>query len=155
MSSHYDSLLQAAESLCNDFTSKADPPSMFSHFASTVTAFEHGDPHFAPFVGREFKGLDGMKEYFGLLGKYLTYEDMSFGEYFVDERQNKVSVKGKGRFTWVPTGVNWDEGFTYTLDFASEDGKLKVSRYQVWADTGALYLARLGQNVEDIPAISK
>ncbi|KAK6521176.1 hypothetical protein TWF506_001403 [Arthrobotrys conoides] len=153
MSTSYDALLVAAESLCNDFATKADPPSMLSHFASTVTAFEHGDPHFAPFIGREFKGPEGMKEYFGFLGKYLAYENMSFGEYFIDEKKSKVSVKGKGRFTWVSTGVSWDEGFTYTLDFITEDSQLKVSRYQVWADTGALHLARLGQNVEDIPAV--
>ncbi|KAK6534325.1 hypothetical protein TWF281_005651 [Arthrobotrys megalospora] len=152
MTTNYDSLLQAAESLCNDFSTKADLSSMLSHFSQSTTAFEHGDPHFAPFIGREFKGLDGMKEYFGYLGKYLTYDDMSFGEYFVDERQNKVSVKGKGRFTWVSTGVTWDEKFTYVLDFASEEEKLKVSRYQVWADTGALHLAKLGQRVEDIPS---
>ncbi|KAK6361675.1 hypothetical protein TWF730_005389 [Orbilia blumenaviensis] len=155
MSSHYDSLLQAAESLCNDFATKADLPSMLSHYSPSATAFEHGDPHFAPFVGREFKGIDGITEYFGYLGRYLTYENMSFGEYFADERQNKVSVKGKGTFTWVSTGVKWDERFTYVLDFTREDGKLKVSRYQVWADTGALYLAKLSQRVEDIPATAE
>ncbi|KAK6351099.1 hypothetical protein TWF718_004270 [Orbilia javanica] len=147
MSSHYDSLLQAAESLCSDFTTKADLEKMLSHFSSTAIAFEHGHPHFAEFIGREFKGSQGMNEYFGLLGKYLTYDNMSFGEYFVDERQNKVSVKGEGSFTWVSTGVEWDEVFTYVLDFISEGGELKVSRYQVWADTGALYLAKEGQKI--------
>ncbi|KAF3918834.1 hypothetical protein ABW20_dc0101181 [Dactylellina cionopaga] len=140
MSSSYDSLFQAAERLCNDFASKADLQSLLSHFSSSpdITAFEHGAPILAPFLGREFKGVEGITEYFGYLQKYLSYSDMSFSEYFVDEKQYKVSAKGHASFTWLSTGMDWDEVFTYVLDFVEEGDNLKVLRYQVWADTGAL-----------------
>lgn len=57
-------------------------------------------------------------------------------------RNNKVSVKGRARFTWIETKQSWDETFTYALDF---DPELKVTDYQLWADSGAAYLARLGK----------
>jgi len=53
-----------------------------------------------------------------------------------------VSVKGQAKFTWIETGQSWDETFTYSLDF---DDEPKVTDYQVWADSGAAYLARLGK----------
>ncbi|EPS43007.1 hypothetical protein H072_3009 [Dactylellina haptotyla CBS 200.50] len=143
-------LLHAAKSLCDDFAKKAALDSLLSHFSSSATAFEHGDTHFAPFIGRQFDGLEGITEYFGYLQKYLTYSDMTFSEYTVDEDENKVSVKGKAKFIWLATSVAWSEVFTYTLDFGDEKGQLKVTRYQVWADTGALYFARLGRRLEDI-----
>ncbi|KAK6341019.1 hypothetical protein TWF696_009330 [Orbilia brochopaga] len=143
----YDALLAAAKALCDDFAAKADSEKVLSHFTQDATAFEHGSPTFAPFLGREFKGRDGVTEYFGFLQRYLGFDGMSFSEYFVDERQRRVSVKGQASFTWLSTGVAWDEVFTYVLDFKDEDGKWKVSRYQVWADTGALYLARLGKQL--------
>ncbi|KAJ6262196.1 hypothetical protein Dda_3001 [Drechslerella dactyloides] len=146
----YDALLAAAKALCDDFAAKADSQTIVSHFSRDATAFEHGSPTFASFLGREFKGRDGVTEYFGLLQRFLEFANMSFSEYFVDERQGRVSVKGKASFTWLSTGVSWDEVFTYVLDFVDEDGGWKVSRYQVWADTGALYLARLGQRAQDI-----
>lgn len=54
----------------------------------------------------------------------------------------KVSVKGQATFTWIETGQSWDETFTYSLDF---DHESKVTDYQVWADSGAAYLARIGK----------
>lgn len=60
----------------------------------------------------------------------------------VAPRTRKVSVKGRAKFTWVETAQSWDETFTYSLDF---DDELKVTDYQVWADSGAAYLARLGK----------
>lgn len=57
-------------------------------------------------------------------------------------RSRKVSVKGRAKFTWIETSQSWDETFTYSLDF---DDELKVTDYQVWADSGAAYLARLGK----------
>lgn len=117
---------------------------IFSHFSSSedVLALEHGLPQLAPFLGREFRGHDGLQAYFGLLGTHLTYENMSFGWYFVDQEENKVSVRGEARFTWTSTGQSWDEVFTYVLEF---DEQAKVKVYEVWADSGAAYLASKGQ----------
>jgi hypothetical protein len=67
---------------------------------------------------------------------------MSFSEYFADDSSSKVSVKGKAKFTWNATGESWNEVFVYTLDL---DEEAKITDYQVWADSGALYLASKGE----------
>jgi hypothetical protein len=60
----------------------------------------------------------------------------------VDIEERKVAVKGEAEFKWIATENKWDETFVYVLDFDEED---KVKRYQVWADSGAAYLARKGE----------
>lgn len=67
------------------------------------------------------------------------------GEWVVDPEARRVSVKGRAKFTWVEgegKGNWWNEQFAYILDFDDEG---KVTDYQVWADSGAAYLARTGQ----------
>ncbi len=54
----------------------------------------------------------------------------------------KVAVRGRARFTWTETGLSWDETFAYLLRF---DARAKLARYEVWADSGAAYLARRGE----------
>lgn len=70
----------------------------------------------ALFLGCPFKGLDGIREYFGLLGKHLSYKDMRFVDYVVDVETCKVSARGTATFTWTATKQSWDEVFTYILD---------------------------------------
>ena len=63
---------------------------------------------------------------------------MQFKEYIVDEGNDKVFVRGTGRFIWTTTGDAWDECFVYLLDFVKGGGDgWKVRKYQVWADSGA------------------
>lgn len=67
------------------------------------------------------------------------------GKWVVDPVARKVACKGTARFRWTEgsgDGQAWDEQFAYILDF---DDESKVTDYQVWADSGAAYLARLGQ----------
>ena len=143
-------LLDSATALCNDFASSAPLDQILSHFSSThlVTAREHGLPFLAPFLGRTFSGLRGpnsVETYFNLLKKHLTYENMSFTEWVVDSESRKVSCKGQARFKWLDgetSGQAWNEYFVYVLDF---DQDAKVTDYQVWADSGAAYLARVGK----------
>ena len=137
-------LLGAAQSLCDDFASQKDLTTILSHFssASEPKVIEHGEPFLAPFLGRKFIGLQGIQSYFELLEKHLTYRNMRFAEYIVDVEERKVAVKGEAEFTWIITNQKWDETFTYTLDF---DENYQVIRYQVWADSGAAYLARIGE----------
>ncbi|CDO75237.1 hypothetical protein BN946_scf185036.g1, partial [Trametes cinnabarina] len=128
-------LLQSAQSLCNAFASKADINTLLSHFSSThqISAFEHGLPVLAPFLGRPFMGRSGktsVAAYFELLQQHLTYENMEFGEWVVDELACKVSVCGSARFTWTEgegKGQSWEEDFVYVLDF---DQAAKVTDYQ-------------------------
>ena len=143
-------LLASAKGLCDAFAAKADVPTLLSHFSSThqISAFEHGLPALAPFLGRSFTGRAGptsVAAYFELLQKYLTYDHMSFSTWVVDADAQRVSVKGSATFTWTEgegKGQSWDEAFAYILDF---DQSAKVTDYQVWADSGAAYLARRGE----------
>ncbi len=70
---------------------------------------------------------------------------IDLGEWVIDAENRKVSVRGQARFKWIEgagEGQWWDEQFVYVLDF---DDEAKVTDYQVWADSGAAYLARLGK----------
>lgn len=142
--SRREELLQAAQTFCNSFASQKPPEEIFSLFSTSpdVTAYEHGLPQLAPFLGREYKGPSGIKKYFHMLSSHLTYENMRFGNYVVDEVADKVSVRGEARFTWISSGQSWDEVFAYMLAF---DDDCKVTKYEIWADSGAAYLAGRGE----------
>ncbi|KAI1443349.1 hypothetical protein F5Y02DRAFT_220476 [Annulohypoxylon stygium] len=143
-------LLEAATSFCSSFAEKKPLDEILSHFSSSpdILAFEHGLKELAPFLGRDFRGREGVQAYFELVARYLNYEAMSFADYVVDAVENRVAVRGTAKFTWVATGESWDEVFAYALKF-DESGK--VMRYEIWADSGAAYLASKGllQGVRD------
>lgn len=158
-------LLNLAKSFCNAFSSQQDPSKIYAHFtnshASKILIREHGLQQLAPFLGRDFTGLEGVKQYFEIITSSLSYEDMKFSDYIVDEVEGKVSVRGEAKFTWRDTGQSWDEVFRYVLGFVTDkdeggDGDVegqkggsneadgKLVRYEIWADSGAAYLARKG-----------
>jgi hypothetical protein len=167
-------LLEAAKAFCDAFAKKKSVDEILSHFAfpSTTSAtgdgsnnknddergsdseneilvHEHGLPELAPFLGRDFRGSKGAREYFEAMGSCLSYEDMQFVEFVVDSGEEggrgKVAVRGQARFTWTETGQSWDETFVYILCF---DSRAKLTWYEVWADSGAAYLARKGELVK-------
>jgi hypothetical protein len=134
-------LLKSAESFCNAFASKKPAEEVLSHFSTThaTSCFEHGLPALAPFLGRTFTKP---AEYLGVIAKYLTYENAKYFAYVIDVETRKVSVQGSAKFTWIETDESWDEIFTYVLDF---DDEAKITDWNVWADTGAAYLAQEGK----------
>jgi hypothetical protein len=140
-----DALAEAASRFCNAFSAKEPPSSILEHFSSThvddIIAYEHGLPQLAPFLGRRFSGFDGVQSYFDLIGECLTYSNMRFSNFVVDPSTSQVSVRGEARFKWKSTGQSWDEVFTYVFAF---DEHLKVLKYEIWADSGAAYLASKG-----------
>ncbi|KAK3953331.1 hypothetical protein QBC32DRAFT_339173 [Pseudoneurospora amorphoporcata] len=140
------SLLKSAESFCNAFASQTPPPEILTkHFTSKtddIIVLEHGLPRLAPFLGREYRGKDGFLEYFKTIGEQLSYKGMRFSNYLVDAEVRKVSVRGQAVFTNTKTGQSWDEVFTYVLEF---DEAARVRKYEVWADSGAAYLASQGE----------
>ncbi|KAJ5555005.1 hypothetical protein N7461_003475 [Penicillium sp. DV-2018c] len=131
-------------------------PPLNLHNHPTPLAHEHGLPQLAPFLGRPFKGQEGLKTYFNLLSAELSIENMVFEpdeEWVVDESCMAVCLRGSARFVAKGTGQGWDETFFYRIRIAEEGsagdkvdgrGRLAVCEYQVWADTGAAYLARIG-----------
>lgn len=138
-----EGLLAAAQAFCAAFADQKPPEEVFGHFSASddVVVLEHGLPQLAPFLGREFRGHAGIQEYFRILSTNLSYENMHFGNFLVDPETSKVSCRGQARFTWTSTKQGWDEVFTYVLEF---DDKHKVRVYEIWADSGAAYLASKG-----------
>ncbi|KAI0907952.1 transcription elongation factor S-II [Ustulina deusta] len=166
-----EELLAAATAFCESFARKKPLEEILSHFSpdEMVVVHEHGLPRLAPFLGRDFRGLEGARRYFETVRGCLSYEDMRFVEFVADTFTplgsdggdpgdgggvgvggaggeggggGKVAVRGRARFTWTETGLSWDETFAYLLRF---DARAKLARYEVWADSGAAYLARRGE----------
>ncbi|KAI5123159.1 hypothetical protein M0805_000862 [Coniferiporia weirii] len=138
-----EALLGAAQSFCDAFASQRPLDDILSFFATEgAVCLEHGLQQLAPFLGHQYTGLDGARDYFKLIAGLLSYKNMRFSDYIVDTESLKVSVKGSADFTWKDTENSWREVFTYALEF-DEYGKVKV--YEVWADSGAAYLASKGK----------
>ncbi|KAL4800604.1 hypothetical protein BDV19DRAFT_74077 [Aspergillus venezuelensis] len=145
-------LISATKSLLDAFSSGADTPTLLSTFTTSPvpTIHEHGLKELAPFLGRPFTGQEQLKTYFGLLSEHLGIEDASFDreeQWAVDSESMVVALRGKARFKSIKTGQAWDEVFAYRVEIAEEEGsrELKVRKYEVWADTGAAYLALKGE----------
>jgi hypothetical protein len=140
----YARMLASTKALCAAFAAKAGAEDLLEYFSTTyqISAFEHGLPSLAPFLGRPFNGVNGVEKYFTLISDLLEFEEMEFDNYFVDEEKQRACVQGEAKFTWKETGESWDERFVYVLDF---DDQAKVVDYRVWADTGAAYLAKAAQ----------
>lgn len=105
---------------------------------TSIRIFEHGLPELAPFIGRSFYGIQGITDYFTIISNTLEYEDMYFYDYSVDIEKKVVSVRGKAKFIWKSTTKYWNEIFIYRIQL---DNEYKILIYEVWADTGAAYLA--------------
>ena len=136
-----EDLLKSAASFCSTFADKKPVEEVLSHFSTThaTSCFEHGLPALAPFLGRTFTKP---AEYLGVIAKYLADKNMKFFAYMVDVETRKVNVQGRANFTWIETNESWDEVFTYVLDF---DDEAKITDWNVWADSGAAYLAKEGK----------
>ncbi|KAG9313049.1 transcription elongation factor S-II [Chiua virens] len=137
-------LSDAAHNFCGDFARKESIDVLVSYFSDTRSCevIEHGLSRFAPFIGKSFTGRDGMRQYFSTVTALISYDDMDFTDYIVDPVVRKVSVKATAKFTWITTNESWGETFTYMLEF---DEAEKITRYEIWGDTGALYLASHGR----------
>ncbi|KAL3461243.1 hypothetical protein BJX64DRAFT_161946 [Aspergillus heterothallicus] len=147
-------LIAPTQALCEAFSTGADLPTLLSTFTTSPPpqAHEHGLQSLAPFLGRTFTGRDGITKYFNILNELLGIESMSFDdekEWVVDVESMAVTLRGRARFVAKETGERWDERFAYRISLAEDEkeggGGLKVQLYEVWADTGAAYLARKGE----------
>lgn len=137
-----DDWLRSTNALCDAFANHGSIEQIVECFSSSqpdeILLFEHGLPELAPFLGRAFRGTRGIRDYFELVSEHLSYDDMSFSDYIVDTQLRVTSVRGEARFTWKSTGKNWNEVFIYRIQL-DEVGNVVV--YEVWADSGAAYLA--------------
>ncbi|TFY73943.1 hypothetical protein EWM64_g10070 [Hericium alpestre] len=144
MSPSRTQLLNAFQSFTDALGTGQDLDTLLSHFSTSTEpeVIEHGLPVLAPFLGRRFVGRTGARQYFTLLNSLLALKEMSYSGHIVDPTVCKVSAIGKGMWTWKNTGQTWSETFMVMLDF---DEELKITRYQICADSGAAYLASRGE----------
>lgn len=185
-------LLSAAQAFCEAFATKSTPPAelVSKFFASPpdgkrkvdILAFEHAlvgavspqsrAKELLPFLGKPFRGAEGVRAYFEAVGGVLDYRDMrfdfgrsdgdggdgvlreaegddqdecGFSPFVVDVEGRQVCVKGKGKFSCKATGQEWDESFIYKLGYVFEEEEWKVLRFEVWADPAAAFLAAKGE----------
>lgn len=136
-------LLSAAQSFCHSFAAKRPLDEIMDHFsqrrANEVVAHRHGLKQLAPYIGRLFTGSGAVREYFEILADCVSFVDMEFTEFLVDAHNNKVHVRGEAIFKWNKGQCqSWDENFMYVITYDHDN---TILRYEVWADTGAAYLA--------------
>ena len=138
-----EELLRSTEILCDVFANHGTIEEIISCFSTTqsdqIHLFEHGSSDLKlPFVSRSFYGIQGITDYFTIISQTLDYENMSFCDYSIDEKLRVISVRGEAKFIWKSTGKSWNEIFMYRIQLDKE-GKILI--YEVWADSGAAYLA--------------
>ncbi|OEU08587.1 hypothetical protein FRACYDRAFT_249480 [Fragilariopsis cylindrus CCMP1102] len=126
-----EELLRSTKELCNVFANHGTIEEIISCFSSK------GQSN-TPFIGRSFYGIQGITDYFTIISNTLEYENMYFYDYTVDIETKVVSVRGKAKFIWKSTKKYWNEIFIYRIQL---DNEYKILIYEVWADTGAAYLA--------------
>ncbi|KAL2271527.1 hypothetical protein VTJ83DRAFT_898 [Remersonia thermophila] len=141
-----EELLHAAQAFCNAFAASTPTGTLLSnHFTRrrrNILVHEHGLAQLAPFLGRQFRGPEGLDQYLSVMAECVSHEGMRFTDYAVDAEARRVGVRGQARFTWKNTGQVWDEDFYYVLGF---DGEARVEKYEIWADSGAAWLASRGE----------
>ncbi|KAL1838085.1 hypothetical protein VTJ49DRAFT_3077 [Mycothermus thermophilus] len=141
-----DELLHSAQAFCTAFASSTPFNTLLNnHFTRrrrNILVHEHGLAQLAPFLGRAFRGAEGLSQYLSVVSECVSHEGMRFTEYTVDAESRRVGVRGQARFTWKSTGQTWDEEFYYVLGF---DGEARVEKYEIWADSGAAWLASRGE----------
>ena len=107
-------------------------------FDSGVVIHEYGPQTAAlPFLGRDFKGLEGVKQYSNALSDTLDIIRMEWVELVAEQRSSGlggvVFTKGVGTFAIKRTQKDWKETYINRIE-VNEEGK--VVRYEVFAVSG-------------------
>ena len=90
-----------------------------------------------PFLGRDFKGFEGVKQYSNALSDTLDIIRMEWIELVAEQNSSGlggvVFTKGLGTFTVKRTQKDWKETYINRIE-VNEDGK--IVRYEVFAVSG-------------------
>ena len=89
---------------------KAPVDEYLEHFApdsDNVSAVEHGLTAIAPFMGKDFEGRSGVREYFGWKREIVKTISLRFDEYCVDAELGVVNVRCRGKYMWRETQNEW------------------------------------------------
>jgi hypothetical protein len=104
-------------------------------FDAHVVFHEHGPQTTdLPFLGRDFKGFEGIKQYLEVLLDTLDIIQMEWAEWVAEQKPaglgGVVFTKGLGTFAVKRTKKHWNETFIAQIE-VNEEGK--VVRYDVFA----------------------
>jgi hypothetical protein len=106
-------------------------------FDSHVVIHEHGPQTTGlPFLGRDFHGFEGMKQYLDALSETLDIVRMEWVELVAEPKSlgsgsgGVVFAKGLGTFAVKRTKKHWNETFVNRIE-VTEGGK--IGRYDVFA----------------------
>ena len=90
-----------------------------------------------PFLGRDFKGFEGVKQYSNALSDTLDIIRMEWVELVAEQNSSGlggvVFTKGLGTFAVKRTQKDWKETYINRIE-VNEDGK--IVRYEVFAVSG-------------------
>ena len=109
-----------AKSFCEAFALESTVQILATHFSKNVIIFEHGPSTIdeLPFIGREFRGLEGLDLYLKLVRECLVMKKLEFEGWSCDTQAvvegaggttgiTVVTVKGSGEFQYKDTSKRW------------------------------------------------
>ena len=107
-------------------------------FDLSVVIHEYGPQTKAlPFLGRDFKGFEGVKQYSNALSDTLDIIRMEWVELVAEQNSSGlggvVFTKGRGTFAIKRTQKDWNESYVNRIE-VNEEGK--IVRYEVFAVSG-------------------
>ncbi|KAJ8497091.1 hypothetical protein ONZ45_g12203 [Pleurotus djamor] len=118
--------------------SSGDFAAMFESISDEALIVEHGPPaHSLPFLGTEFRGHTGLRNYIDALSEALDIFEWEYVE-ICEMEGGAVFVTGKGDFGSKKTGKRWTETFVSRFEL---DKETKIIKYETWADPLSAYLA--------------
>jgi hypothetical protein len=107
-------------------------------FDSGVVIHEYGpQTKVLPFLGRDFKGFEGVKQYANSLSETLDIIQMEWIELVAEQKSSGlggvVFTKGLGTFAVKRTQKYWNETYINRIEVNKEG---KIVRYEVFAVSG-------------------
>jgi hypothetical protein len=141
--------IEVATSFAHALQPPVNPSSVFAYFSEDATIYEHATfPAAQPvtdFIGKEFKGKDGVKQYFDLLGQDFEPVKLVIDTWWVEEEENngREVIGGKGESTWkaIKTGKQWSEEVVWKFEMVNTNTRRpdwNIKRWEVFADPEAV-----------------
>jgi len=141
--------IEAATSFAHALQPPVSPSSVFPYFSGDAIVFEHAPfpaaQPLADFIGKEFKGKEGVKKYFELLGQDFEAVKLVMDTWWVEEEEKdgREVIGGKGEATWkaIKTGKKWSEEVIWKLEMVNTNTRhpdWNIQRLEVFADAEAV-----------------
>ncbi|RPA83011.1 hypothetical protein BJ508DRAFT_413679 [Ascobolus immersus RN42] len=148
--------IEAATSFAHALQPPVNPSSALPYFSADATVFEHAPfptaQPLADFIGKEFKGKDGVKRYFDLLGHDFEPVKLVIDTWWVEEEEKDgkevIGAKGEGTWKATKTGKKWTEEVIWRFEMVNTNTRRpdwNIQRWEIFADPEALGKAMDGE----------